>query len=46
MHLANNNTAGYGSNWMQLSLDDNSDDKGPPDPCKELNEYLASKRED
>jgi hypothetical protein len=43
--LANNDTLGYGSNWMQLSLDDDSDEEGTPDPHKELNEYLDSKRE-
>jgi hypothetical protein len=47
VHLvANNNAVGYGSNWMQRSLDDDSDDDDIPDPHKELNEYLDSKRED
>jgi hypothetical protein len=46
MDLANNINVGYGSNWMQLSLDDDSDDEGTPDPCKELNEYLDSKHEE
>ena len=30
---------------MRMSLDDDSDDEGTPDPRKELNEYLESKRE-
>jgi hypothetical protein len=37
---------GYGSNWMHMSLDNDSDDEGPLDPHKELNEYLDSKREE
>ena len=28
---------------MQLSLDDDSEDEDPLDPCKELTEYLESK---
>ncbi len=31
---------------MQLSLDDDSDDECTPDPHKELNKYLDSKREE
>jgi hypothetical protein len=31
---------------MQLSLHDDSDDEGTPDPRKELNDYLDSKREE
>jgi hypothetical protein len=30
---------------MQLALNNDSDDEGPPDPHKELNDYLNSKRE-
>ncbi len=31
---------------MQLSLDNDSDDEGIPDPRKELNGYLDSKRKE
>jgi hypothetical protein len=44
--LANNPIVGYGSNWMQLSLNDDSDDEGTPDPRKELTLYLESGREE
>ena len=44
--LATLSTVGYGLNWMQLSLDDDSEDEDPLDPCKELTEYLESKREE
>jgi hypothetical protein len=37
---------GYSANWMQLLLDDDSEDKCPLNPCKELTEYLESKHED
>ena len=42
----NNNSMGYRSNWIQQSLDDNSDNEDILDPCKELNEYLDSKCEE
>ncbi|KAF8258738.1 ribonuclease H-like domain-containing protein [Lactarius quietus] len=41
----NNNSIGYGSNWMQMSLGDDSDDEDIDDPCKELTQYLESGRE-
>jgi hypothetical protein len=44
--LANNNTISYGSNWMQMSLDDDSDNEGIHDPCKELTDYLESKHKE
>ena len=46
MNLANNNAVGYGSNWIQQSLGDDSDNRDILDPRKELNEYLESKREE
>ena len=46
MNLANNNTVGYGLNWIQQSLGDNSDNRDILDPHKELNEYLESKCEE
>ena len=46
LDLATLSTVGYGLNWMQLSLDDDSEDEHPLDPCKELTEYLESKREE
>ena len=32
---------GYRLNWMQMSLEDDSDDEGILDPCKELTVYLV-----
>ena len=46
LYLATLSTVGYGLNWMQLSLDDDSKDEDPLDPCKELTEYLESKCEE
>ena len=46
LDLATLSTVSYGLNWMQLSLDDDSEDKHPLDPCKKLTEYLESKREE
>jgi hypothetical protein len=43
---ATTNTEGYRSRWMQLSLDDESDDEENLDPRKELTLYLDSKREE
>jgi hypothetical protein len=43
---ATTNTEGYGSRWMQLSLDDESDDEENLDPRKELTLYLDSKCEE
>lgn len=46
MYLANLDNVGYGSNWMRLAIEDDTDDEGTPDPHKELNTYLNSKREE
>jgi hypothetical protein len=43
---ATHNTVGYGSNWMQLSLDGDSKDECILDPHKELTEYLESMSEE
>lgn len=38
--------AGYGSSWMRMSLEDDSDDEGTHDPRKELTAYLDSRRKE
>ena len=43
--LANHSAIGNGLNWMQLSLDNDSDEDCSLDCCWELTDYLESKRE-
>ena len=46
MDLVNNQDVGYGSNWMQQALEDDSDNEDILDPRKELTAYLELKREE
>ena len=46
LDLATLTTVGYGLIWMQLSLNDGSEDEDPLDPHKKLTEYLESKHEE